>query len=266
VTKAIPHVATRVGVSVGPDNFLFGWSQARQLSAGETLAGLVALAVLGRKLPPQGSAVLDDLAVAIVSADPRVWPLKLTRLTAAYGNTFPAFASGMLVLDTDFMGPASAGLAASHLCEVNALLGSRPVAAEPVESAVEEFLRSHSRMAGFGVPFRPFDERLMVLKSMMDRRGRTSLPYWTLSTGVSEWFQRRKGVMPNLSLGVAAAMLDLGMRPDEISAASLMLQAPVVLAHALEGARQQAEVLRELPEGCVRYVGVGPRRSPRAGP
>jgi hypothetical protein len=264
MTTDLPHIATKVGVGVGPDNFFFGCSVAKQLSTGETMGGLIALSVMGRRLPPEESAVLDDLAVAIVSADPRVWPLKLTRLTAALGRTFPAFASGMLALDSEFMGPASAGLAASHLVELGALLELRSGAADAVDSAIPLFLERHSRMAGFGVPFRPYDERLEVLRHMMTRRQRASLRYWVLGLRVAEWFETHRGLKPNLSLGVAAAMLDLGMVPDEISAGSLLLQAPVVMAHALEGARQRSAVLRRLPRRCVRYVGAPPRRSPRA--
>jgi hypothetical protein len=264
MSPTVPRIRTRVGLGAGPDNLYFGLSQAKDLSQGETLSGLVALSVMGRRLSAEESALLDDVAVAIVAADARIWPLKLTRLAAAYGRAFPAIAAGLLVFDSERMGPASAGFAAAHLLELDTLRAEAE--GKDLARAVSTLLEKHTRIGGFGVPFRPFDERLVVLRTLMARHGRTTGRYWLLSEALTQVLSGRKGLKPNLSLGVAAALLDVGMTPEQVSATGLVLQSPLVVAHAVEGARQVTEVLRRLPDECVRYVGAPARSSPRACP
>jgi hypothetical protein len=76
---------TRVAHAEWGVNRYFGFP-VPDLLGDETLTGLVALAVGARRLPAAEREVLDDIAVAMTLADPRIWPLKMTRLVASYGG------------------------------------------------------------------------------------------------------------------------------------------------------------------------------------
>ena len=46
--------------------------------------------------------MLDDLAVILSgAADPRIWPLKITRLVGSYGGTIAGFVAGQLCTECD---------------------------------------------------------------------------------------------------------------------------------------------------------------------
>ena len=75
----------------------FGRAVFEDITGKESLTYLMALSILGRELPRDCYPVLDDAACALTLADPRIWPLKLTRLVASYGSTVPAIAAGVLI-------------------------------------------------------------------------------------------------------------------------------------------------------------------------
>jgi hypothetical protein len=68
----------------------------------------------------------------------------------------------------------------------------------------------------------------------------------------------------NIIGATAAICLDLGFRPREIAPMAAILLQPTLLANAVAGTVEAPEVLRRLPDDCVRYVGPAPRQSPRA--
>ena len=92
-------IQTRVARHVFGDNFYFGHAVAGDLLGGETFAGLMAMAAKGRRPSDEERVVLDAIAVILTSADPRIWPLKLTRLVASYGGTLAGFGAGQLAMD-----------------------------------------------------------------------------------------------------------------------------------------------------------------------
>jgi hypothetical protein len=47
---------------------------------------MVLCGIIGRLLDDDDIAVVDDIVTAMSSADPRLWPFKITRLGAAYGH------------------------------------------------------------------------------------------------------------------------------------------------------------------------------------
>lgn len=255
----IPPLPTRVGQARHGDNHFFGMSVSAELAGSETVTGLIALSIAGRRMAPEERAVLDDVAVVMTVADPRIWPLKLTRVLSAYGSALPALAAANLCIERAHIGHFTTGIAAQNLVELAAASTERGTVAE----AVEGMLARGGRFMGFGVPFRPRDERVESLRGCLRARGRTDLPYWRLFESLCEVMLERKALAPNIGLAVAAACLDLGFSPREISLLAVALGQTDYLANVVEGASQAPEVLRELPPHTVRHVGRAPRKSPR---
>ena len=111
-------IRTRVAHAEWGDNRFYGHSVARDLAGKETWLGLVILGILGRRLSEAERAVVDDLGVALTVADPRIWPLKVSRLVSSYGSTLTALAAGALSLEEARIGHWTTGDSARFLCTV----------------------------------------------------------------------------------------------------------------------------------------------------
>ncbi|MBN1607122.1 MAG: hypothetical protein JW940_10850 [Polyangiaceae bacterium] len=242
----------------------FGHRVFEELTGRETLTGLTLLSVVGRRLSPECCAVIDEVACAVTLADPRIWPLKLTRVIASYGAALPAAAAGLLVEEGARIGPWAGVQAAELLVALREQLGTR--AADPpfVREVVHRYLAEHHFVWGFGTPFRDRDERLVSFRACMRRRGRDTLPYWTTMEVVTPVVREARQVEPNISAAFAATFLDMGLDPYQVGALASSIMHHMFVANALEGAARPGP-LRQLPDPCVRYVGRGPRPSPRAG-
>jgi hypothetical protein len=228
------------------------------------MTGLMALAITGRRLTPAQCSVLDDAAVVLTLADPRIWPLKLTRLVAAYGRPLPAMVAGVLCLEQAQVGSWPTANAAVMLAGFHSVLRDRLTDADAVRTAVGSYLEQHRFMWGFGVPFRPKDERVVAFRECIRRRGRHELPHWRTMESIVGAVHTLRKVEPNIGLAIAAASLDVGLDPAEIGPMLTMLLQHTFLANAVEGASQAPEVLRLLPLDYVRFTGRAPRTSPRA--
>ena len=116
------------------------------------------------------------------------------------------------------------------------------------------------QLVGFGVPARKVDERVRALGRCLEARGRADGRHWQL-------LMTAQGVLgrpANIAGGVGAVLLDLGYEPRQAPFMTSCFVVPTLLAHAIEAAETQAEILRHIPEAWVDYVGEGPRPSPRA--
>lgn len=255
---ALRSLPTRVARLIQDDHLWFGKSVSRELASSASFAELMAMAVHGRRLTAEEIGVVDDVAVVLTAADPRIWPMKIIRVVSSYGRPLPAMAAGHLVLQTSLLGPATSGEAARNLVELD------DSGDEPLREGVERLLRRNKRLAGFGVAFRRDDERLLLLRACMLRRGRTGLRNWAASERMARVVLELRGARPNVGLGTAAALLDAGLTPDAITMLTLGLSEHMRLANAVEGARQAPEELRTLPASSVCYEGCGARVSPRA--
>lgn len=261
---SLPALSTRVGQARHGDNHFFGFSVATELAGCETVTGLIAMSVTGRRLSPEERAVLDDIAVVMTVADPRIWPLKLTRVLSAYGSALPAMAAANLCIERAHIGHFTTGIAAERLVDVANAVGDAVTDEERLSEAVGSLLARHGRFMGFGVPFRAVDERVATLGRCIAARNRERHRYWRLFGAVSAVMLASRGLRPNVGLAVAAACLDLGLTPREISLIAVALGQTDYLANAVEGALQAPGVLRELPADRVRYVGQPARVSERS--
>ena len=240
----------------------FGHRVFEQLAGRETLTGLTVLSVLGRRLPSEACAVVDDVACTLTLADPRIWPLKLTRLIAAYGSTLPAAAAGLLSEEDARIGPWTGAKSAEVLLGFDAALGSRVDEPEFVRSVVKDDLDEHRFVWGFGTPFRGEDERLVAFRDVHSPT-RARVPAFLASDGrvLSSVVREVRGTEPNMGIAVAAAFLDLGLTARQVGSLTSALMQHMFLAHAVEGSTQGAS-LRELPASYVDFTGQAPALEP----
>jgi hypothetical protein len=228
----------------------------------EPWLGIIALGVTGRRLTESERGLLDDLGVVMTVADPRIWPLKLTRLVASYGDTLAGLAAGVLSIDEALIGNWTFRSVAALLRRLRRAV-TAPGDLPSVEAACREQLGAERRILGFGVSSRPVDERVEMLRSRVAARGRERLEYWTLFENVCEAVFRMKGLRPNIASAAAAVCLDLGFDERETAVIGAFIGLSDFLPNAAEGAVQMAPSLQSLDSTSVRYVGPPPRDSGR---
>ena len=242
------------------DNRFCGHSVFGELAATTRDPIDLLLLAFGLHVPDGDRELIRAVALAVCSPDARVWPLKLARTLASYGDPVVGYVGSQLVNTGDKMGPGTATHACASLAWIAQQVGPEPDDAA-VEAAVARHLDERGRLAGFGVPFRDEDERLVALRPWLARHPATRRPTWRLALQV-ERVLRARGVRPNIVLAVAAIFLDLGLPPRRAGMLLGALMAPGFAAHALEAADTDGPLLRELPAAALDYQGAAPRRSP----
>jgi hypothetical protein len=257
-------IQTRVALHVLGENLYFGHRTLGELLGQETMTGLIAMAATGRRPSAADREVLDAIAVAMNSADPRIWPLKMSRLVASFGGTLAGYAAGHLAMEGPRIGPWPTGHAARELVELRAALGDRIEDDLAIAEVARAFLERKSRVVGLGVPLREYDERHVALSSWIRRKGHARLLYWRLHEVLGEQARAQLKIGTNIVLGVAAVLLDLGYTPLQASAVTTFLNQSVFAANAFEAAQQRDPSMQRLPDESVVYVGPAPRTSPRA--
>jgi hypothetical protein len=263
MTSTQPIVPTRSAHWGWDDHRYFGHAVFAELTGRESLAGLTALSILGRRVPRELAQVLDDAAGALTLADPRIWPLKLTRLVASYGSALPAAAAGLLVQHEARIGPWAGAEAAQVLSELHEKIGDCDDEVL-VTAVVRNYLAERQFVWGFGTPFRSYDERLVAFRACMQKRGRDKLPYWRTMEAVSRVVRSVRATEPNMGIAFAAALLDIGVTAQEIAVVASALMQHMFFAQAVQGTREQPRLLQELADCHVKYVGREARVSPRA--
>src|SRR5688572_24620645 len=117
---------TNVGSAGFDDHRFRGFSLYRELLGRESFAGLLALAIDGRRRTPEEAAMLDDLAAVIAVADPRIWPCKLARVASAYGSSLAGVAASTYLLQDAWIGPYTVKGSAQVLVEIAERCGHDP--------------------------------------------------------------------------------------------------------------------------------------------
>ncbi len=259
------EVVTRVGRARWDDHRFMGHGALSELLGNETFLALTFMAATdGRRPTREERDLLDALAVSMAAADPRIWPLKITRLVAAYGGTIAGFVAGQLCTECDAIGPWVTGPAAELLLSVRDAVGLVEASATDFRAAVTRWLETHetrARLSGYGVAFRADDERFLALGAHVERAGRAGLPFWRLQQRLSGVLLER-GLKPNIALGAAALLLDMDLSAGQAQVITNLANVNTFYANAIEGARQRSEVLRVLPLDSVQYVGRAPRPLP----
>ncbi len=256
-------VVTHVGHADWNENQFRGYAVNAELVGHDGWASAFSLAIGGPRLHGDDAGVIEDVVVCALAADPRIWPVKVARLVAAYGSPLVALAAGHAALDGALMGPVPTGAAGAMLIDFRERLGDAVTDREAVANLLDELL-ARGRVAGFGVAFRGTDERVVAMNECLRRRRRDVGTHWRLIMLLDDVMQEKKDLHVNFSMATAAILLDLGYSPPQITLLMSTFLDVCFYANVSEGAEQQSESLRELPASCIEYVGRAPRLSPRA--
>ena len=256
-----PRPTQRAGHIGDTDNRFCGHSVFGELAATTRNPTDLLLLAFGVRVADDDVELLRYLALALCSPDARVWPLKMTRTLASYGNPVAGFFGAQLGNSSDKMGPGTAANAAASLQWIAAQVGPDADDAA-VEAAVLRHLAERGRIAGFGVPFRPEDERLIAMRAMIGDHAAVRRPMWRLFAQVEAVMRAREQLPPNIVMALAAVLLDLGLAAHRAGMFLGLMMAPTFVAHALEASEQDAALLQELPRETLEYKGTAARRSP----
>lgn len=250
-------LSTRVGAARFGDNLFRGHSVSHELAGKISQWELLALAVEHRTLDPDDTALLDDMVVCCIAADPRIWPLKIVRLLACYGHTTAGMLAGTYCTEGSPFGWRACGLAAEFLQQLAALAET-----QPLTSALALMRQGLPVVPGFGVPARSADERVVALRRCVEQRAPARREFWSLAHRVEAELGERTPL--NVGGACGALLLDRGFSPAQIFALGPTLAAPNYLANAIEGAAQAPAVLQRLPTESLDDRTEAARLSPRA--
>ncbi|HEY1697729.1 MAG TPA: hypothetical protein VGG39_36465 [Polyangiaceae bacterium] len=257
-------ISTRVAKHLYGENLYFGHRSLGDLLGTESMTGLVAMGVAGAQPTREQREVLDAIAVIVNSADPRIWPLKLTRLVSSYGSVMAGYCAGQLAVEGERIGYWVTGYAAAALAELRTAVGDRIDDDAAVDACVRALVARRGRVLGFGVPLRPSDERMDALSAYAQARGLDRGVHWRLMDALAGHLEKDKGVPRNICIGLAAVLLDMGYAPEQTSRLAHFLSQSVFVANACEAATQQSPEMQRLPPEHVEYAGAPRRESPRA--
>lgn len=254
MTEPLAPIETRVA-HVGHDELRFrGHRVFAELLGTTTFAQLTALALSGTLVGPDDAAMLDGIFAAMSSADPRLWPFKLTRLASSFGSAAIGVSATLVGSEGGMYGAARMRAAASWLLEVH---GKGPLDDGQLAAELDR------GGAGFGVLYRRRDERYEALMKLVVQRDRHARPYTSLCQRVARLARTRQSE-PHVFLGVAAVALDCGLDVEAVAALATTILFYDAIANGVEGATQRSAALQQLPQTTIAYRGIGPRVSERA--
>lgn len=250
-------INTRVGCIVEGDNRFLGRSVYHEWERSIETPADPLLHVLGvTRLDSVTREAFRLLSLCVMSPDARVWPLKLTRLLASWGDPIAGFFGAQLVTAGRVMGPGATTFAAQALTSIARAVGTEPTLAS-VQAAAERFKdETQAPLAGFGVPFRDVDERRVALLRFVGDGPLSQRAYWKLHQLLVE---TQAPAAPNCIISFAALLLDAGVPPERCGLAVTLLMPHVFAAHALEASTLDGAKLNSWPVTQVKYKGAGPR-------
>lgn len=262
-------ILTDVGCAALGDNLVRGRSVRDELFGRASRWSLLSSFLGGPALDAADAAFLEDVLVATVAPDPRIWPLKIGWIVGAYGDWWAAGAAVQGMLAECRMGPwacAAACPTAQVFARLEAEsadgLGARALAWARAEWAAGGVVWGFGVAGGAG---RAEDERLALIDRAARRHGRDERPHYRASIAAARAIAEATGRYPNMALGVAAIGLDLGLDRAQIEAVMYQVLEPQIVGNAFEAARLRPGSLREVPSGRVGYVGRSHRTSARRG-
>jgi citrate synthase len=217
-----------------------------------TFTEYVHLLLTGEEPTEEQRFFLDLLLVAI--AEHGLMPTNLAaRMTLAAdpGSLQGAVAAGIL-------GAGPVVLGTSEECA--RLLDEMQASGRDPEVVVREVHAADGRLPGFGHPVhRPVDPRAERILELADERG-VSGPNVMLARGLRDAVANvwEKPLTMNVSLPIAAVMLDLGFAPAAVKAVPILARTASLLAHLAEEREQPLGFL--LARGAEEAVDYEPPR------
>lgn len=214
---------------------------------------MLALAITGRLLSTAEAMLIDDMMTAMASADPRLWPFKLTRLASAHGNATYGVGATIVASQGALFGP-------TRFEEISTVL-TELAAHTSTDEEIEAFLRQGR--VGFGILYGRYDVRFDALMGQLEKRGHAGA-FVDLVRRAVHVARTRLNVEPHVFVAIVALGLDLQMSAKQIGALGMLPLVLDALPNAVEGAQQAPIALQCLPPSVVQYVGPKPRTSERA--
>ncbi len=252
--SAIEPIETTVA-HTGSDELRFhGRRVFGELLGHSTVGQMLMLGICGRMLAPEELAMVDDIITAMSSADPRMWPFKITRLASACGPAATAVATSLVAAQGGMFGPNRMSASARWLVELDSSASTDAEILAVIDRGSE----------AFGVTYRARDERYEALMRQVERRGRHELRFTALCRRAVALARDQRRLEPHVFVAIAAIALDAGIDIAAVGSLATLALFHDALANAIEGARQQPAILRELPRDRIDYRGHTPRTSPRA--
>jgi hypothetical protein len=211
---------------------------------------LVARACGVTRLSDDDRGVVRAIALALTSPDARVWPLKLARTLASYGNAHAGVHGAQLLNAGVTMGPGAHASCAASLVWLHERTGDDPTDAV-LDAALAEHAQDHRRFIGFGVPMRAYDERIVGLHACLRGHVATRRRYWCYALRIADAVRARDRVEPNIVLPLSALMLDLGFSPRRCGVFAGAMISHCFMAHAVEAAEQDGPWLQTVPATSI---------------
>jgi citrate synthase len=220
------------------------------------------LLLTGREPTADERFFVDALLVAI--AEHGMMPTNVAaRMTLAAdpGSLQGAVAAGILGCGPVVLGTAEACARLLEDAQANVIAGATPETA--AEDAARQIHESGARLPGFGHPVhRPVDPRAERILELADARG-VSGPHVLLARRLRDSAAEAWGrpLVMNVSMPIAAVMLDLGFSAALVKAIPILARTAGLLAHLAE--EQQHPVGSVMAKAAEEAVGY--ERAPDGG-
>ena len=213
------------------------------------------LLLTGREATEEQRYFLDLLLVAI--AEHGMMPTNVAaRMTLAAdpGSLQGAVAAGILGCGPVLLGTAEECARVLEAAQREVAAGGEPAAV--ADAAAAAIHASGGKAPGFGHPVhKPLDPRAERILSLADQRG-VSGPHVLLARRLRDGVHKAWGrpLTMNVSMPIAAVMLDLGFTPATVKAVPILARTASLLAHLAEEREQPIGfALANAAEAVVEY-------------
>lgn len=250
-------IDTRIGLIQRDDNRFLGHSTYEHWVKAWAAPSDANLVAMGIELTPLNREAMRMVCLGGTSPDARVWPLKLSRLLSSWGDPVAGYFGSQLVTAGKVMGPGAVQGAARCLSFLSAQLGDEFTVDEVAKALAAFRAMNAGPIGGFGVPFRPVDERRIALLRFVGD-GPLRRRFWRIHE-VLDVARPNPNTAPNVGLSFAALLLDSGVLPERCGLATSVLMSHVFLAHAVEAADIEGAQLNAWAPELVKYEGTAAR-------
>ena len=247
-------IKTRVGVHVG-DTYLF-FGKAVESFRGQSHWSMLAQALGDGPISKSDSHFLDEIFVALLAPDPRIWPIKAGRMVASYGDPYAGLACANNLLALGVGGPSHTKQDAKLLLETKA---------NPNERVALVRRLAKEENTTFRVFYRNADERHMLLKAWTLDTELSTRPHYKLMLEIEdEVLSVAKQKSTSVTFSLAAVLLDMGISAENTGHFAVLGVTPQIFANTLEAAIRKEYEYRKLASKVIHYDGAKPRRSTRS--
>ncbi|MEM9454967.1 MAG: citrate/2-methylcitrate synthase [Myxococcota bacterium] len=201
-----------------------------ELGRQKTFMQVVALAIAGLELSDEDAGLVEQIAISVQVADPRIWPLTVVRQAAASGRPLGArVIAGIATLSNPYM----AAIPVVNFFGVLGRIEAAEAEGSGLETWLDQVLATGERLPGVGRPvLEGVDERIPPMLEAARRCGRHEGPSVRLALALERELMARKGIRLNAAGVLAALMRDLGFEANAAGAFTLLCLMVPVLMHA----------------------------------